>query len=375
MRLCGGRILNGDFRTEKKDITVKNGKITFEADGSEALDISGLTVIPGLIDIHIHGFTGVNVNEATEDELQKMSRELLKRGTTSFLATTTTHTREQLLYSLTNTKTVMEKGCEGAEILGMNMEGPYISREFKGAMREKDVRPFDPEEFEEFCGASGGNIRIMTLAPEIEENFNIGIEALKERNVVASVGHTGAKAERVERAIAKGMSHATHLFNAMRGIHHRDAGVVGAIFDSAATAELICDGFHISEKVIRIAYRILGNERLILISDAVTLAGMPDGEYVVDGMTTIIRDGTCTLQNGTINGNVNPLFECVRRCVKRFGIPFEDAVRCATLNPAKRIGVDDRKGSIEEGKDADLLVIDEHFDLKYVIKNGRIVKL
>ena len=158
----------------------------------------------------------------------------------------------------------------------------------------------------------------------------------------------------------------------MRGLTHREPGVPGAVFDSGITAELICDGYHIDEKVIRMCYRLLGRERLILISDGIAYAGMPDGEYVMQGAAVKIENGTCRLLDGTLNGNINSLFECVKRAVG-FGIPFEDAVYCASFGPARKLGIDGTKGSIDTEKDADLIVMDEAFHVKYVLKKGRIV--
>lgn len=159
----------------------------------------------------------------------------------------------------------------------------------------------------------------------------------------------------------------------MRGISHRETGVPGAVFDSDITAEIICDGFHINEKIIRMAYKLLGKERMILISDDVACTGMPDGIYEFDGVVNVIKDNTCLLEDGTINGNMKFLSECVKNAVK-FGIPFEDAIYCATYNPAKRIGCEDRIGSIKEGKDADIVILDDNMDIQYVIKAGKIIK-
>lgn len=365
------RILNKDFNIENKDIYIRNGKIFFDGqnDGPE-INASGLIVMPGLIDVHIHGFCGKNVSSATPDDLNYMSDMLLKNGVTSFLPTTTTLPGEELKLALKNISETMIKGTTGAQILGIYMEGPYLSKKYKGAQRECDIRPFDKCEFEEFMLCASGNLKMMTLAPEIQENLD-GIKTLTQNGIIASVGHTNATAFQVENAIRLGASNATHLFNAMLGLSHREPGVVGAVFDSEITAELICDGHHINPKVIRLAHKLLGRDRLILISDAIPHAGMPDGEYIFDGQQVIVKDGTCTLPDGTLNGNVNSLFECVKRAVG-FGIPFADAVYCASFGPAKKLGVSDTKGSIDEGKDADLVIMDEDFDIKYVIKNGTV---
>ena len=370
MLLKNCKILNENFKIEKKDIYIKDGKIAFSGEDNDALDLAGYTVIPGFIDIHAHGYNSKHTPECTYEELNELCSEIIKQGITGMLATTSSMTNEQYKFAVTTAKEAIEKGTDGAEILGIYLEGPYLNAEFKGGMIEENIRKFDKEEFLELVKLSGNNVKIITIAPEIEGNLE-GIKTIVESGVVASIGHTGATADEAAAGIKAGISNATHLFNAMTGLKHREPGVVGAVFDSDITAELICDGYHVNEKVIRTAYKVLGRDRLILISDMVPSAGLPEGRYEFEGRTIIVKDGTVKLLDGTIDGNINCLSECVRRVVK-FGIPFEDAVYCATYNPAKRIGVLDRKGSIAEGKDADLVVLDDSLDIKYVIKNGEI---
>lgn len=370
MLLKNCKILNENFILEDKDIYIKDGKIAFSGEDNDTLDLAGYTVIPGFIDIHAHGYNSKHTPECTYEELNELCSEIIKQGITGMLATTSSMTNEQYKFAVTTAKEAMEKGTDGAEILGIYLEGPYLNAEFKGGMIEENIRKFDKDEFLELVKLSGNNVKIITIAPEIEDNLE-GIKTIVESGVIASIGHTGATADEATAGIEAGISNATHLFNAMTGLKHREPGVVGAVFDSDITAELICDGYHVNEKVIRTAYKVLGRDRLILISDMVTAAGLPEGIYESEGRTIVIKDGTVKLLDGTIDGNINCLSECVRRVVK-FGIPFEDAVYCATYNPAKRIGVESRKGSIAEGKDADLVVLDDSLDIKYVIKNGEI---
>lgn len=381
MILMGGNILNSRFKIEKKDICIKDGKIFFNSSDSlnfsdsnnlKILDITGLTVLPGLIDLHIHGYKETDIAAAGKKELDALCGDLVKEGTTSFLCGLAADSHENTLNSLKVISKYRKGQSAGAEILGFNMEGPYLSKEKKGAIPEKYIRKADVNELNEFCKAADNQIKIMTIAPEITENQDC-IHELTERNIVPAIGHSNATASETEKSMKHGISHATHLFNAMRGISHREPGVPGAVFDSDITAELICDGFHINEKIIRMTYRLLGKERLILISDNGQMSGSADGKYVVNGITTIIKDGTCKLPDGTLKGNYSSLFECVKRAIK-FGIPFEDAVYCATYSPAKRIGVEQKKGSIDIGKDADLLIVDDNLTLRHVIKNGKLLK-
>lgn len=372
MRLTGGRILNSDFVLEERDLYIQNGRLGFPGDDGEILGISGLTVIPGLIDLHIHGFGGIDLTGATADQVERVCCMLVKRGVTSFAATTLTTEIEIMLKSLETLGTAIEKGTDGAEMIGINMEGPFISPERHGAMDKKHFWPFDERVLDTFISRSRNNIKIMTVAPEIEANLN-GISTIRDRGIVASVGHTDASADIVTAAIEKGATHATHLFNAMSSLGHREPGAVGAILDSDATVELICDGKHIDSRVIRLVYKLVGRERLCIISDDVSTAGMPDGEYEIQGERVAVKDGTCTLTDGTLYGNVNSLFDCVRRSVKDFGLPIEDAVYCASAVPSRILGIADKKGRIAEGMDADLVIINDDFEIKYVIKNGNII--
>ncbi|MBQ5884960.1 MAG: N-acetylglucosamine-6-phosphate deacetylase [Clostridia bacterium] len=372
MRLAGGMVLNSDFVLEKKDLYINNGRLGFSGDDDNTLDISGLTVIPGLVDLHIHGFGGIDLTGATADGVERVCRQLVKCGVTSFAATTLTTDAEIMLMSLETLGTAIEKGTSGAEIVGINMEGPFISPERHGAMEKKHFLPFVEKVLDVFIARSRNNIKIMTVAPEIEANLN-GIPTIRDRGIVVSIGHTSASADLVAAAIEKGATHATHLFNAMSPLGHRDPGAVGAILDSDVTAELICDGKHIDSRVVRLVYKLIGRERFCIISDDVSTAGMPDGEYAIQGQRVVIKDGTCTLTDGTLYGNVNSLFECVRRSVKDFGIPFEDAVYCASAVPSRILGIADKKGRIDEGMDADLVIINDDFEIKYVIKNGNII--
>lgn len=370
MLLKGGKYLNKAFKFEEGNLYIQNGLIAESSSDNEVLDITGLTVLPGLIDIHIHGFAGGNIASTNMETLNNISNVLLKCGVTSIVPTLSTRSHAELIDSLTVLNKVMNKGTEGSEFLGINLEGPYLNIKKKGGMVYQHIRPFKKAEFEEYLKVSENKIKLITIAPEIEENFN-AIKYLTDKGVTVSIGHTVATAEETERSIDEGLSHVTHLFNAMVGINHREPGVVGAVFDSDITAELICDGHHINERIIRMVYKLLGRERLIFISDTGAMGGLPDGEYIFDGLVTIIKGDSCTLQNGTINGNANDLFTCLKRLVN-FGIPLEDAVYCTSYTPAKRVGVLDRKGSIDIKKDADLVIVDDSLNIKYVIKNGTI---
>ena len=368
MLLKGGKVLNKDFIFEEKDLCINDGKISDKSTTDEELDISGLMVIPGLIDTHIHGYGGKYAVTDEKEDLNFISKKLIEQGVTAFLPTTTTLPKEDLIHAIEVINSAIDDGTDGADILGIYLEGPYICMKYKGGMMPSAVREFDKDEFDSFVEAGKGNIKIITIAPDIEENFK-HIKHITDKGIIASIGHTDATADIVDKSIEAGMTTATHLFNAMKGLHHREPGVVGAVLDSHITAELICDGHHVNQKAIRMVYKVLGKERLIMVSDAIPNAGMPDGEYIFEGRTVVIADGMCKLLDGTLNGNINSLFECLRRTVK-FGVPLEDAVYCSSYTPAKRLGIENKKGSIDIGKDADLVVIDNDMNIKYVLKDG-----
>lgn len=375
MKLTGGTILNSHFEWEKKDLFLRDGKIvpeSAEQSSDDVWDITGLTVLPGLIDLHIHGYKGIDLLSTGNKELDIFCHVLAENGTTSFLCTLSADSLENTLQSMRTISAYQKKPSGGAEILGFYLEAPYLSKEKKGAIPEQFIRKATKQELEAFCNATENQIKIMTIAPEIEENMQC-IPELKARNIIPAIGHSNATAAQTDQSLKKGLSHATHLFNAMRGISHREPGIPGAVFDSNITAELICDGFHVDEKIIRMSYRLLGKERLILVSDNGPLSGCADGRYVINGIPSIVRDRTCRMENGTLKGNYLSLFECVKKAIS-FGIPLKDAFYCASYAPAKRIGMQKSKGSIDNGKDADLLLVDNTLTLQHVIKNGKRLK-
>lgn len=368
MFLIHAAYLNGDFRLVKGDLEIEDGKILRVGENLPrkeqdlAVDCEGFTIVPGFVDVHIHGCGGADTCDGTREALDQMARFLLAKGVTSFCPTT-----------MTVKKSIIEKALlaavdcakrpdpDGARVVGINMEGPFISRERKGAQREEDIKAPDFPMFQEFYKLSGGLVKLVDMAPEQPGGYEF-IEKAKELCTV-SIAHTTAGYEEAKKAFDCGVTHATHLFNAMNGLNHRSPGVVGAVFDDDRIfAELICDGFHIHPAVLRTAFRLLG-DRALIISDSMRGNGMAEGEsFDLGGQMVTVRDKKATLQDGTIAGSVTNLHEEIKNLV-RFGIPFEQAVKAATLIPAKSIGLDDEIGSIEEGKRADLVVLDSQMEI------------
>lgn len=356
-----------DFSPVKTDIEIENGiiKALGTLDGEDALDFSGMTVVPGFIDIHIHGACLADSSSGEAEQIQTISRYLAQRGITSFCPTTMTLPQETLEKAFAAVKECMGKE-EGAYIHGINMEGPYISLAKKGAQAAEHVRTPDFEEFSLLNSICP--IMLADVAPEVEGALDF---AQKVKDVcTVSAAHTSASYEEAKLGFENGFSHATHLFNAMTPIQNRAPGVPTAVFENkTATAELICDGFHNHPAILRMAFELLGEDRAVVISDSMSAAGCGDGEYELGGQTVYVKDGKATLADGTIAASTTNIFEEFKNLL-RFGIDFKLALKACTINPARAIRRDCETGSIAAGKRADLLVIDDEMNIKAVFING-----
>ncbi len=364
-------ILNENFEFVKGDLVVENGKIAgiCQCAEGEGIDCSGLKILPGFIDIHIHGTKGGDTCDASEESLQIMSENLPRHGVTSFCPTTMTLSSEEL-EEIFKTISLVKGKEKGAYIHGINMEGPYISLAKKGAQKAEHVRKPDIDEFKKLNDIC--KVSLVDIAPEEDENNAFSKEASEICTV--SVAHTSADVSAARKGFKNGITHATHLFNAMTGISARVPGVAGAVFDSdTVRAEIICDGFHVAPETLRMAFRLLGEDRTIVISDSMKAADCPDGEYMLGGQTVYVHDGKALLADGTIAASTSNIFDEFRNLLS-FGIPFRHAVKSCTINPARAIGQDEIAGSIEKGKNADLLLVDEKMEIKGVyIKGEKII--
>lgn len=372
MLLIHAKYLDEDFRLVQGDIEIEDGKILRvgkdlpRKEEDLAVDCAGsYTVVPGFVDVHIHGCAGADTCDATREALEAMAAFLLAHGVTSFCPTTMTTSRETIQAALLAAKDMMDHPMEGgARVVGVNMEGPFIAKERKGAQKEEDILPPDFPLFQRFYEESGGIVRLVDVAPEQPG----GLEFVEKASQLCtvSIAHTTADYDQAKAAFDKGVTHATHLFNAMSGLHHRKPGVVGAVFDdSRVRGELICDGFHIHPAVLRAAFRLLG-DRALIVSDSMRANGMPEGEaFDLGGQMVTVHQGKALLPDGTIAGSVTNLHQEIKNLVS-FGVPFEQAVKAATLLPARAIGLDGEIGSIAPGKRADLVVLDEKLDIAAV---------
>ena len=374
MILKNAEVFNGDFERIRADVKIDGEKISKIGNFSseDGLDLTGLVVMPGLIDMHIHGCGGADTGDATPEALETMSQTLVKNGVTSFCPASMTLSFEELTKIFANIDAMKDK-VGGAYIHGANMEGPYIAMSKKGAQNPLYVRNPDKEEFKKLYEGCNGAIRVVDIAPECDG----GDEFIKEIQPICpvSIAHTDAGYDDAVHAIELGVRHITHLFNAQSGLHHRKPGVVGAAFDvgraNGVRAELICDGFHIHPATLRIAFREMGEDGTVIISDSMKAAGCPDGDYDLGGQPVYVSDGKALLADGTIAASTSNVYKELKNVIS-FGIPEKQAVKSATINPAKAIRVDDKTGSIEEGKLADILVVDKDYNIKLVIVKGEI---
>jgi len=375
MLLKNARVMTSDFKLVKTDVLIENsiirsiGKHSGTCD--DVHDLDGHLLLPGLIDIHIHGCAGYDTCDATLEAIEGISSYLIRQGVTSFCPTTMTVPVEEIEKTLINIKACIDEPPKGAEILGVNMEGPYIAVCRKGGQNAEFVRKPDWDEFQRLFEISGGIVKIVNIAPECDIDGSFIKNASKL--CLVSVAHTDASYAQAKKAFEYGAGLVTHLFNAMSGFNHREPGTVGAVFDeSKVMAELICDGFHVHPAALRVAFKILGEERVIIVSDAMRAAGMPDGQYMFGGQQVDVSNGQARLINGTIAGYTTNLLSEVKNLVS-YGLPFGQVIKAATLNPARAIGEEKRLGSIEAGKVADMIVLDGELNLKAVIKHGKFV--
>ncbi len=343
---------------------------TVEAVGSlhapDSLDAAGKYLLPGFVDIHVHGGLRADFSDADAAGNRTIARRLLTQGVTSYLATTMTMPEETLLAAAALLD-CDSKAADMASCLGMHLEGPFLSYKRRGAQYAEYLQKPDIGMLERIDERSGGRVRLVAVAPETEGAAAFIREASKRCRV--SLGHTAADYDTAMEAFRCGADHATHLFNGMEPFLHRAPGVVGAAFDSGAYAELICDGLHVHPCAVRAAFRLFPG-RVVLISDAVRSAGMPDGRYTLGGQEITMQNGRSTLADGTLAGSNITLHDALVNAV-RFGIPLAEAVEAATLRPARSVGLDDTVGSVEPGKRADFVLLNPDLSIDSVYHFGQ----
>lgn len=359
-------IINGEVIKGFIDNQINNSDTT-----EEVLDAAGLIAIPGLTDIHFHGCVNHDLCDGTLEAIAAIAAYEAQNGITTICPATMTMSEDTLKQVA---KAVSEyKNSKGAELVGINMEGPFISKKKKGAQNERYIMPSNLELYQELQRLSNKMIKLVDIAPE-EPGAMEFIKAIKNE-VIVSIAHTTANYEIATEAIKVGASHITHLYNAMPPYTHREPGVIGAASDSPdCKVELICDGIHIHPAVVRNTFKIFGSDRVIMISDSMMATGIGDGEATLGGQKVYVKGKEAILKDGTIAGSVSNLMDCVRCCVKEMEIPLEQAILSAAVNSAKAIGIYDNYGSITPGKYANVVLLDNELNVKRVIMKGSIVK-
>lgn len=366
MIIKNGTVYQEDKNFARKDLFIENGIIVENigqvTDRSE-IDASGLLVLPGLIDIHSHGAVGHDFSDGNMEGLEKILAYEYAHGITTYCPTSMTIDREELERIFEQMGDFSE-GEQMAHIAGINMEGPFLDASKKGAHREEYIMEPDVDFFRKCNQACGNRIRLVTLAPNAAGAMEF-IRELRDE-VTISLGHTAADYDTVKAALKAGANHVTHLFNAMMPLGHRAPGLIGAAAeDESCMAELICDGIHVHESMVRAAFKLFPG-RIVLISDSMRAAGMEDGTYDLGGQQVTVNGKLATLSDGTIAGSATNLFDCMRTAVS-FGIPMEEAIAAATMNPARSIGIYDRVGSLTPEKRADVILADKNLELVRII--------
>ncbi len=373
-------VYTADHKFEKKDVRIEderiaeiaeNGQIT--ATDEDVIDGEGMYAIPGLVDIHFHGAVGYDFCQASKEELLKIAEYEAKNGILAICPATMSYNEEILGH-------VMDKAADykedtGADLVGINMEGPFINLKKAGAQNPEYIMPADKEMLLRLQERSGGLIKLVDIAPE-EKGAMEFIEQCHDQ-VKISIAHTCSDYDTAREALEKGVGHMTHLYNAMPGISHREPGPIIAALEAGAEVELIADGIHIHPAMVRTTFRIFGADKVILISDSMEATGLLDGDYQLGGQGVTVkgRKAVLTKDPGVIAGSVTNLFDCMKNCVQNMGIPLEDAVLAATENPAESIGVEKDYGRIAVGNYGNLLLLDKDLQIKNIVQKGKIMSV
>jgi N-acetylglucosamine-6-phosphate deacetylase len=334
------------------------------------VDGQGLTVLPGMIDLHTHGAKGHEMIGITAPALQEMTQFYASHGVTGFLASTWTAPHAAITDAIAVTRSVM--GNEnGSKILGIHLEGPWLNLAFCGAQAKELIRTADREEAMEYLNSD--LVRLVAVAPEIPENEWV-IRECAHRGITVAAGHTNATYIEMKKAVEMGVTQVTHCFNAMRPLNHREPGTVGAAFDlPQLKCELIADNIHVNPIVMKLLVNIKGSENVILISDSISAAGMPDGVYSFEGARVTVTDGAARLDDGTLAGSTLTMDRALANIIKATGRPLGEMIQCATQNPARAIHMEDHKGQLRRDWDADLILVDQNLQVKFTMAEGNVV--
>ena len=369
MKITGGKVFDLQKGFVERDVCFDGSLLTPDSRDGKTYDAAGCWVIPGLTDVHFHGCVGADLSDGDPDGLQAMAEYELSRGVTQICPAGMTLLEDRLLKVCRTAAAHRRENRPGADLAGVNLEGPFLSYAKRGAQNGDWLHAPDAAMLRRLMDAAEGLVKLVSVAPEEPGAMEFISQVAEDVNV--AVAHTTADYDTALEAFRRGARQVTHLFNAMPNFTHRAPGVVGAALDSPwSRVELICDGIHIHPSVVRATFKMFGADRVVLISDTMRAAGMSDGQYDLGGQDVVVKGPLATLADGTIAGSVTDLMACMKTAVS-FGIPMEDAVRAAAVNPAKAIGIFDRVGSLEPGKQANVAVLGPDLELKTVFFHGR----
>ena len=375
MIIKNASVFTEEGKFAKQDIFIKDGKFVVsaeEADGEEIIDAKECFAVPGLTDIHFHGCMGHDFCDGTREAITALAEYEASVGVTSIVPATMTLGEDTLQGICEAAAAYVKevKNDKAADLCGINMEGPFVAASKKGAQNGAYIRKPDVEMFDKLNRASGNMIKLVAIAPEVEDAMEF-IKAKKDETVL-SVAHTATDYDTAMEAFEKGATHVTHLYNAMNPYTHRAPGPIAAAADSGAEVELICDGVHIHPAVVRTTFKIFGDDKVILISDSMMATGLEDGDYSLGGQAVKVVGNLATLADGTIAGSATNLMDCMRTAVQKMHIPLESAVKCAAVNSAKSVGIYDKYGSITPGKVANVVLLKKNdLALEKVILRGK----
>ena len=375
-------IINGkvfiDHKFEEKVLKLENGKIEIcEADinipeGIQCYDAKGQMVVPGFIDVHTHGAVGVDVNAATAEDLEKICCHMASCGTTSWLCSILTDTKEQTEWCIDQFKEHKKRGSKGSDLMGIHLEGPFLSVEYKGAMPEYLLQKPNMPLLEEYQKRADGNIKYITISPEVD-GITEDIPAMKDLGITVAIGHSGADYDTAWEAIDKGAACCTHTFNAMKLLHQHFPAIMGAVLESDVYCEMICDGRHLHPGTVRLLIKTKGLDKVVAITDSIMAAGLPDGNYKLGVNDVVVVDGDAKLADtGVRAGSTLTQDTALRNLLSFTKRPVEEILPMLSENPAKLLGIFDSKGSIDNGKNADIVILNDEYQICDVFVAGKL---
>ena len=370
--IVNGKIITPKGIVENKVLVFEEKIVSVEEkapESCEIIDAKGQYVAPGLIDVHVHGSCGADTMDQTVEAIETISEGIAQNGVTSFLPTTMTMGQEDIYGALNIIRQCMDQELKGAKVIGAHMEGPFINVIYKGAQPEQYILKPSFEFIKDYTDV----IKLVSYAPELDEQYAFTKEVKEKTDITLSIGHTNATYNQAMEAIDHGVSHVTHLFNAMTPLHHREPGVVGAALTSDCYCEMIVDKIHINKSLFQFVLDNKGKNKVVLITDSMRAGCMKDGKYDLGGQEVYVKDGAARLESGSLAGSVLTLNKAIYNFAQNTNASITEAIHMASLNPAQSIGVAEYKGSLEVGKDADIAIFDEEMNCQLSISEGRVI--